>query len=56
MGRFRSSQGEEGTFSSSHSAGDEGLTLEIGKVRIRTRPGFDRALLPQAVQALGAEQ
>jgi transposase-like protein len=37
-------------------ANDEGLTLEVGKARIRIRPGFDRALLLQAVRALGAEQ
>ena len=41
---------------SSHSARDEGLTLEVGKARIRIRPGFDRALLLQAVQALGADE
>ncbi len=46
----------KGTVSSSHSARDEGLTLEVGKARIRIQPGFDRALLLQAVQALGADE
>ena len=32
---------------------DEGLTLEVGKARIRIRSGFDRTLLLQAVRALG---
>jgi transposase-like protein len=36
--------------------GDEGLTLEVGKARIRIRSGFDRALLLQAVQALGGDE
>jgi len=36
--------------------GDEGLTLEVGKARIKIRSGFDRALLLQAVQALGGDE
>ena len=35
---------------------DEGLTLEVGEARIRIRPGFDRALLLQAVRALGGDE
>lgn len=46
----------KGAVGSSHSGRDEGLTLEVGKARIRIRPGFDRALLRQAVQALGADE
>jgi Transposase. len=37
-------------------AGEEGLTLEVGKARIRIRSGFDRTLLLQAVRALGGDE
>jgi len=40
----------------SQAAGDEGLTLEVGKARIIIRSGFDRALLLQAVRALGGDE
>jgi hypothetical protein len=35
---------------------DGGLTLEVGKARIRLHAGFDRALLREAIRALGAEE
>ena len=35
---------------------DTELTLEIGKARIVIRPGFDRALLLEAVRALGTDE
>ena len=35
---------------------DTDLTLEIGKARIVIRPGFDRALLLEAVRALGTDE
>ena len=46
----------KGEVSSSHGVSDEGLTLEVGKARIRIRSGFDRALLLQAVRALGGDE
>jgi transposase-like protein len=46
----------KGDVGSGSAAGDEGLTLEVGKARIRIRSGFDRALLLQAVRALGGDE
>jgi len=41
----------KGAVGSSHGVSNEDLTLEVGKARIRIRPGFAGALLLQAVQA-----
>lgn len=40
---------------SSEPSGEGSLTLEVGQARIRIRAGFDRALLREAVRALGAD-
>ena len=35
---------------------DERLILEVGSVRTKIQSGFDRALLLQAVRALGGDE